>query len=90
MGVQPILFQNSRGIVLAHFPGYETSNMKCSKISYFAIFKHEPELSINRKIINITKLKLNVGRNNDLTPYDCVKKVCKLHGTALLNSGCRS
>ena len=58
MGVPPILFQNSRGIVLTHFSGYQTSDRKCRKNSDFAIFKNEPELIMNRKIKNITKLKL--------------------------------
>ena len=58
MGVPAILFQNYRGIVPAYFPDYQTSDRKCRKNSYFAIFKNEPELIMNRKIKNITKLKL--------------------------------
>ena len=68
MGVPPILFQNSRDIVLAHFPEYETSNRKCRKNSYFATFKNEPELSMSHKIINFTRLELYLGTNNDFTP----------------------
>ena len=58
MGVPAILFQNYRGIVPAYFPDYQTSDRKCRKNSYFAIFRNEPELSMRHKIMNFSRLKL--------------------------------
>ena len=58
MDLPPILFQNIRGIELAHFPIYWTSNKKLWQNSIFAIIENEPEMTLGPKIKKTLKFKV--------------------------------
>ena len=58
MDLPPILFQNIRGIELAHFSRYWTRDKKLWQNSIFAIFENEPEMSLGPKIKKTLKFKV--------------------------------
>ena len=55
MGLPPISFQNIRGIELAHFRMYWTSDKELWQNSIFAIFENKPEVTLGPKIKKISK-----------------------------------
>ena len=58
MDLPPILFQNLRGIELAHLSIYGTSDKKLWQNSILAIFENEPEMTVGPEINKILKLKV--------------------------------
>ena len=75
MDLPPILFQNYKGILLAHLLIHETSDEKLWQNSIFAIFENEPEMTLGPKIKKISKFKVYLGQNNNLTPNEYTDKL---------------
>ena len=90
MDLPPILFQNYRGILLAHLPIHETSDEKLWKNSYFAIFENEPEMTLRPNIKNFLNLKVSFGPHNNLTQNESIFKENSCLKTAVCISGSTS
>ena len=86
----PILFQNIRGIELAHFSRYWTRDKKLWQNSIFAIFENEPEMTLRPNIKNFLNLKVSFGPHNNLTQNESIFKENSCLKTAVCISGSTS